>query len=88
MTEMVEPDRTIMIVSIIGLVIIWGSFFYHKLVQGGQTAASGQEEIGEIEGQEPEKTPAVDASADSSSEQGSKGRGNQNPRKKGKKRKR
>jgi hypothetical protein len=33
MEEMVEPDRTIMIVSIIGLVIIWGSFFYHKYVQ-------------------------------------------------------
>ena len=27
MEEMVEPDRTIMIVSIIGLVVIWGSFF-------------------------------------------------------------
>jgi hypothetical protein len=35
MAEMVEPDRTIMIVSIIGLIIIWGSFFYHKFVQGG-----------------------------------------------------
>ena len=35
MEEMVEPDRTITIVSIIGLVIIWGSFFYHKFVQGG-----------------------------------------------------
>ena len=35
MEEMVEPDRTIMIVSIIGIVIIWGSFFYHKFVQGG-----------------------------------------------------
>ena len=33
--EMVEPDRTIMIISIIGLVVIWGSFFYHKFVQGG-----------------------------------------------------
>lgn len=35
MEEMVEPDRTIMIVSIIGLVIIWGSVLYHKFVQGG-----------------------------------------------------
>ena len=35
MEAMVEPDRTIMIVSIIGIVIIWGSFFYHKFVQGG-----------------------------------------------------
>ena len=38
MEEMVEPDRTIMIVSIIGLVVIWGSFFYHKFVQGGAEA--------------------------------------------------
>ena len=35
MEQMVEPDRTILIVSIIGLVIIWGSVLYHKLVQGG-----------------------------------------------------
>ncbi|MCC7263860.1 MAG: hypothetical protein IT369_15215 [Candidatus Latescibacteria bacterium] len=39
MEEMVEPDRTIMIVSIIGLVIIWGSVLYHKFVQGGNPAA-------------------------------------------------
>jgi hypothetical protein len=38
MEEMVEPDRTIMIVSIIGLVIIWGSVLYHKFVQGGNPA--------------------------------------------------
>lgn len=38
MEEMVEPDRTIMIVSIIGLVIIWGSVAYHKFVQGGSPA--------------------------------------------------
>jgi hypothetical protein len=43
-TEMVEPDRTIMIVSIIGLVVIWGSFFYHKYVQGGHGAV---QEVGE-----------------------------------------
>lgn len=40
MEEMVEPDRTILIVSIIGLVIIWGSFFYHKFVQGGSLASA------------------------------------------------
>ncbi len=34
MQEMVEPDRTILIVSIIGLVVIWGSVAYHKFVQG------------------------------------------------------
>jgi hypothetical protein len=38
MTEMVEPDRTIIIVSIIGLVVIWGGFFYHKFVQDGRPA--------------------------------------------------
>lgn len=41
MEEMVEPDRTIMIVSIIGLVIIWGSVLYHKFLQEG---SSSQEE--------------------------------------------
>ena len=41
--EMVEPDRTIMIISIIGLVVIWGSFFYHKFVQGGKSSASYSE---------------------------------------------
>ncbi len=35
MQEMVEPDRTILIVSIIGLVVIWGSVAYHKFVQDG-----------------------------------------------------
>ncbi len=35
MAEMIEPDRTIMIVSIIGLVVIWGSFFYHRYLQDG-----------------------------------------------------
>ena len=44
MEEMVEPDRTIMIVSIIGLVIIWGSVLYHKLVQDGSPY---QEEVGD-----------------------------------------
>lgn len=38
MQEMVEPDRTILIVSIIGLVVIWGSVAYHKFVQHGAPA--------------------------------------------------
>ena len=41
--EMVEPDRTIMIISIIGLVVIWGSFFYHKFVQGGKASSKDLE---------------------------------------------
>ena len=49
MQEMVEPDRTILIVSIIGLVVIWGSVAYHKFVQdgapvGGVGASPAQEE--------------------------------------------
>ena len=38
MQEMIEPDRTIMIVSIIGLVIIWGSVAYRKFAQKGGEA--------------------------------------------------
>tara|TARA_B100001115_G_C15792632_1_gene391007 strand:+ start:116 stop:379 length:264 start_codon:yes stop_codon:yes gene_type:complete len=48
--EMVEPDRTIMIISIIGLVVIWGSFFYHKFVQGGE-ASTGDSGVSESGGQ-------------------------------------
>jgi hypothetical protein len=53
MEEMVEPDRTIMIVSIIGLVIIWGSVFYHKFVQGGSPS---QEEGSAREAASPTQT--------------------------------
>jgi hypothetical protein len=45
MQGMVEPDRTILIVSIVGLVVIWGSVAFHKFVQDGApvggTAAAG-----------------------------------------------
>ena len=58
MQEMVEPDRTIMIVSIIGLVIIWGSVAYRKFAQKGgdgavsdAAAASGKQESGGEAGQ-------------------------------------
>ena len=40
MQDMVEPDRTIVIVSVIGLVVIWGSVLYHKVVQGGGGASA------------------------------------------------
>ena len=46
--EMREPDRTITIVSIIGLVIIWGSVLYHKFVQGGSIL--GSDDPGQPEG--------------------------------------
>ena len=49
MTEMVEPDRTIIIVSVIGLVVIWGSFFYHRFVQGGAPPRqAGEDGPGEV----------------------------------------
>ena len=43
MEEMVEPDRTITIVSIIGLIIIWGSVAYHKFVQGNEGGAPSKD---------------------------------------------
>ena len=50
MEEMVEPDRTIVIVSIIALVVIWGSVLYHKFVQGGGSAPKdrGADEGGDL----------------------------------------
>ena len=42
MEEMVEPDRTIMIVSVIGLIVISGSFLYHKFVQRGAEAGDSE----------------------------------------------
>ena len=88
MTEMVEPDRTIMIVSIIGLVIIWGSFFYHKFVQGGQKSVAGRAESGGSEGREPEKAVEIDISADSSPEPDNKSKESPPARKKKKKKNR
>ena len=79
MEEMVEPDRTIMIVSIVGLVIIWGSVAYHKFVQGGSTGAN--------EGSEP-AAGAVEADtgvSDSRGNQTTAGPQVERPRKKGKK---
>ena len=70
MTEMVEPDRTIMIVSIIGLVVIWGSFFYHRYLQDGnaQQKLAPDPGGGGISG-------SADASADSPQEKRQDGAG-------------
>ena len=65
MEEMVEPDRTIMIVSIIGLVVIWGSFFYHKFVQDGAETPS-------VEALETEAVAEVPKTAATSGQQRSK----------------
>ena len=45
MQDMVEPDRTIVIVSLIGLVVIWGSVLYHKVVQGGGGAETDEASV-------------------------------------------
>ena len=50
MQEMVEPDRTILIVSIIGLVVIWGSVAYHKFVQDGAPVGGALVESSEAAG--------------------------------------
>jgi hypothetical protein len=59
MEEMVEPDRTILIVSIIGLVIIWGSFFYHQFVQGGSQTPTDPA----TDGEGPSPTETAEAGA-------------------------
>ncbi len=84
MEEMVEPDRTIMIVSIIGIVIIWGSFFYHKFVQGGD-ADSGSSDPGPEDDAEQSTPEGIAAGEDDSEpvEQPAKA----DNRKKGKRRK-
>ena len=45
MEEMVEPDRTITIVSIVGLIIIWGSVAYHKFVQSNGAEAPSKDSV-------------------------------------------
>lgn len=82
MEQMVEPDRTILIVSIIGLVIIWGSVLYHKLVQGGGGPDS---QGGPAIADQSEPPPA--GPAEYRAETGSEGGGeDRHSRKKGKKR--
>ncbi len=44
MQEMIEPDRTILIVSVIGLIVIWGSVAYHKFVQDSAPAYVDEDE--------------------------------------------
>jgi len=85
MENMVEPDRTIMIVSIIGLVILWGSFFYHKLVQGGgggeEESREGGEDAATEDSLESEAVPA-----DRSQLEQNEGKAAKGGKKKGKKR--
>jgi hypothetical protein len=71
MTEMVEPDRTIMIVSIIGLVVIWGSFFYHRYLQDG----NAQQEFPPPDPGGEGISGSADASADSPQEKSQDGAG-------------
>lgn len=85
MENMVEPDRTIMIVSIIGLVILWGSFFYHKFVQG----EGGGEEESREGGQDAATEDSLESEAvptDLSQPEQSEGKAAKGGKKKGKKR--
>lgn len=80
--EMVEPDRTIMIVSIIGLVIIWGSFFYHKFVQGGGESQGDERGNGPVVEEESSGGEAGEVGGD----QNKSGEGEKGNRRSGKKR--
>ncbi len=86
MEEMVEPDRTIMIVSIVGLVIIWGSVAYHKFVQGGGAGqVSSGDEVPISAATEDEASASADQAVAS---EGSSAQPGRTQRKEGKKRKR
>ena len=87
MEEMVETGRTIMIVAIVGLVIIWGSVAYHKFVQGsGGGQVSGGDDVSTFAATEGEESSAsadqVAVSGGSSAQSG------RSQRREGKKRKR
>ncbi len=68
--EMVEPDRTIMIVSIVGLVIIWGSVAYHKFVQGGGGGSAEAGPVAETVESDPVEDSAGSAGGGRSSDSG------------------
>ena len=84
-SEMVEPDRTIMIVSIIGLVIIWGSFFYHKFVQGGSELQEDEKGNAPVVEEEDSGGEAAAAGAQNRTPEGAKGN-RRSGKKRGKKR--
>ena len=83
--QMQEPDRTITIVSIIGLIIIWGSVLYHKFVQGGGHNTSGQEADSEPARDEEPESALEEAEHSQSSPPAEKNKGPKG-KKKGKKR--
>ncbi len=83
MEEMVEPDRTIMIVSIIALVIIWGSVAYHKFVQDGGGVPDRPEY--EPVKMQAGKTDAIETSSSGSGD-GGKARSSDTGKQRGKKR--
>lgn len=65
MQEMIEPDRTILIVSVIGLLVIWGSVAYHKFVQDSAPAFVDDEQNPTLseDAQEADVVPASPAPA-------------------------
>ncbi len=84
--QMQEPDRTITIVSIIGLIIIWGSFLYHKFLQGG----GGEKSAGDAQPSVEEEVGAGSTPEESESSQRTKppvgNKGNTAKKKSGKRR--
>ncbi len=79
MQEMIEPDRTILIVSVVGLIVIWGGVAYHKFVQDSAPAVDDPELSGLDAGADVEpdtddttSTPAAAASASPNPKAGGK----------------
>ena len=75
--QMQEPDRSITIVSIILLIIIWGSVLYHKFVQGGRRencGGEGEPAKGEKEESTPEEAESSQSTPPPVEKKGSKGK--------------
>ncbi|MBT3342947.1 MAG: hypothetical protein HN712_16555 [Gemmatimonadetes bacterium] len=89
MQEMIEPDRTILIVSVVGLIVIWGSVAYHKFVQDSAPAVDdpdlpGDDGAADV-GQDADDSPSTPAAvAPNSTNPGAGGKGGRK-RKKGNK---
>lgn len=80
MQEMIEPDRTILIVSVVGLIVIWGSVAYHKFVQDSAPAVDGNADSALNESTEAEP-PTQAAPTDQASKGGKSAAGDKGGRK-------
>lgn len=80
MQEMIEPDRTILIVSVVGLIVIWGSVAYHKFVQDSAPAVDDDADSALNESTEAEP-PTQAAPTDQASKGGKSAAGDKGGRK-------